>query len=72
MILSLKHTLAKFWSGIQAVLVLSPPLLMPRTYLLINRAIDLNLNVPSFGKIDVIFYFLAFWLLGAAEQVYKT
>lgn len=72
MILSLKHTLAKFWSGIQAVLVLSPLLLMPRTYLLINRAIDLNLNVPSFGKIDVIFYFLAFWLLGAAEQVYKT
>ena len=72
MILSLKHTLAKFWSGIRAVLVLSPLLLMPRTYLLINRAIDLNLNVPSFGKIDVIFYFLAFWLLGAAEQVYKT
>ena len=60
MILSLKHTLAEFWSGIQAVLVLSPPLLMPRTHLLINSAIDLNLNVPSFGKIDVIFLLLLF------------
>lgn len=60
MILSLKHTLAEFCSGIQAVLVLSPPLLMPRTHLLINSAIDLNLNVPSFGKIDVIFLLLLF------------
>lgn len=39
---------------------------MPLLHPLVNRAIDLNLNGPSFGKIDVIF--LLFGILAVTRR----